>query len=275
MINAHRIVVGRAPRRLDRVCLHLEPGEFVVVLGPNGSGKSTLVRSLCGEVPLVDGTVEMEGRTLGLWDRREAARRRAVLLQEVPVRFPFRVDEVVRLGRAPHRAASLPQNDRRIVSEAIEAVGIGHLARRLYNSLSGGERQRVQMARALAQVWEIPESGGRYLLLDEPTANLDPAHKHRVLDLAREFARSGTGVLAVVHDLQLCVAYADRLLVLDRGRIVADGPPARVLCPELIASVFGVRAIATRDDRGREYLITESSAFGGGAFSAADERRDS
>lgn len=257
MIAARDVVVGRVRRRLDGVSLQLRPGEFVVVLGPNGSGKSTLVRSLCGEARLAAGTVEMDGCPLYRWSRPAAARRLGVLLQEIPVHFPFRVAEVALLGRAPHRAAGTPARDREIAAAALEATGVADLAQRLYGELSGGERQRVQLARVLAQVWEPSVDGGRYLLLDEPTANLDPAHQHRVLALARDFAAAGAGVLAVVHDLQICGRYADRLVLLECGRVAAEGPPAAVLRRERVEAVFGIRTLEARDSTGRIHLVAD------------------
>jgi len=257
MIEARDLVVGDAlPRRLDGVTMRIEPGELVIVVGPNGSGKSTLLRSLCGEVKPLRGEVEMDGRPLALWRRRDAAVRRGVLLQEVPVQFPFRVQEVVRLGRSPHRGALQSVRDVSVVREVLAAVGVAALEHRFYSSLSGGERQRVQLARVLAQVWERPTTGARYLLLDEPTANLDPAHQHRVLQLARAFAHDGAGVLAVVHDLQLCARYADRLILLCAGRIAAQGAVEAVLRPEIIEATFGVRTTVVRDAGGTPYLLT-------------------
>lgn len=255
MIRGEGVIVGEANRRrVDGVDIELEPGAFVAVCGPNGSGKSTLVKALCGEVLLDGGRVALDERSIGDWPRAELARRLSVMLQEVPVRFPFRVSEVALLGRAAY--GSQPSaRDAKIALDALAAVDASGLADRFYMHLSGGERQRVQLARILAQVWEPPEAGARYLLLDEPTASLDLAHQHRVLDLARQFARRGAGVLAVVHDLHLCAQYADRVLLLDRGRLVAEGSPPTVLRPEIIEEVFAVRTVEARDDNGGTYLV--------------------
>jgi iron complex transport system ATP-binding protein len=218
----------------------VKPGEVVAVTGPNGAGKSTLLKVLTGELKPTSGTVFMQERALSLWPLRERARLRAVLPQDFMLSFPFMALEVVLMGRSPHGHGE-SRRDYDIAYQALALTGVGNLAGRLYPTLSGGERQRVQLARVLAQIWEAPVDGrSRYLLLDEPTASLDLSHQHATLRIARDFARQGAGVLAVLHDLNLAAQYADRIVILQAGRMLADGPPLQVLQPELIDRAFAM-----------------------------------
>jgi len=231
---------------LDGVSLELVPGEVHAVLGRNGAGKSTLLRALSGELRPQAGTVQLNGRALAAWTPRQRARQRAVLPQAESLRFGFSVEQVVALGRyacPQHR----PEQERDIVLAALRAAGVETLAGRRYPSLSGGERARVQFARVMAQVWEPlpqaePELGGhaRYLLLDEPTASLDLAHQHGCLLQARRFAGAGVGVLAVLHDPNLALRYADRVSVLENGRLTGQGPVREVLTQELLQRTYGL-----------------------------------
>jgi iron complex transport system ATP-binding protein len=224
---------------LSGVSLALRPGELLAVIGPNGAGKSTLLRLLAGETRPSHGHVRLDNRALGAWNRRALARRRAVLPQSSSLSFPFTVGEVVLLGRAPHTGGIERAIDRTIAQHALEAVGIGALAGRAYPSLSGGERQRVHLARVLAQLMHEP---GRYtpgfLLLDEPVTSLDPRHQHAALALARDFVGQGGGALAILHDVNLAARYADRVIVLANGRMVAAGTPAEALSPAVLSPVF-------------------------------------
>lgn len=236
---AIRVVVGGAPL-LDDVALNVAPGDVVAIIGPNGAGKSTLLRALAGDVQPADGTVRLLGRPLHAWPVQEQARRRAVLPQQSTLAFAFTAREVVLLGRVPHSGGAAGPRDVAIAEAALEAVDAGHLADRWYTTLSGGEQQRVHLARVLAQIWEPIDDQPRFLLLDEPTNNLDLAHQHHTLALARRWARQSVGVVVVLHDLNLAAQYADRLVLLYAGRVVAVGTPADVLTPAQIAAVFGL-----------------------------------
>ncbi len=228
---------------LNEVSFAVQPGEVLIVIGPNGAGKSTLLKALCGDIGVTAGEVRMNGRLLRDWPLRERAKVRAVLPQETALGFPFPVFDVVLMGRGPHLRGGESAHDRAIARAALQRVEADHFAWRRYTTLSGGERQRVQLARVLAQIWEPPADGStRYLLLDEPTANLDLTHQHALLGLARRFAGHGVGVLAVLHDLNLAAAYADRIAVLKDGRLIALDTPAAVLQPALIKRVFAMTA---------------------------------
>lgn len=229
---------------VDSVDLRLRPGRVTVVVGANGAGKTTLLRLASGELAPTAGAVQMDGRPLAALSAREQARRRAVLAQQSHLRFAFSVLEVVLMGRSPHVRRTEAASDWQIAQAALEAVAMEDFAARSYPTLSGGEQQRVHLARALAQIWTPPPDGGhRYLLLDEPTASLDLRHQHGVLAAARRFAGEGAGVLAVLHDLNLAAQYADHLVVLTGGRVLAQGAPADVLTPAVIQAAFGMRVL--------------------------------
>lgn len=228
--------------RLRDIDLSLNEGEVLGVLGPNGAGKSSLFGALCGELTPSTGTVQLEGQPLGKWSGHERAQRMTVLPQTSTLEFDFIVRQVVGFGRLPH--ASGVQVDAQIIEEVLDHCALQHLAERPYTKLSGGERQRVQLARALTQLW--PAAPGKTLLLDEPTAALDPQHQHATLQLIRKVASDGASVALVLHDLNLAARYCDRLLLLTEGRIQALGSPAEVLQPQLLQDVFGLGVLIQR-----------------------------
>ncbi|NMO14828.1 heme ABC transporter ATP-binding protein [Pyxidicoccus fallax] len=243
-LSANGVEVWRGRgRTLGPVDLVLQPGEVLAVVGPNGAGKSTLLSALAGELRLGAGDVLLEGLPLDRWQPRERARRLAVLPQESSLGFSFTALEVALLGRSPHARRRESGADLEAAYVALEATDTRHLASRPYPTLSGGEKQRVQLARVLAQLSAPLEQGHRYLLLDEPTASLDLAHQHLILEAAGRFAREGGAVLAVLHDLNLAARHAHRLALLAGGRVVEQGTPEQVLRPDLIAETFGLDVV--------------------------------
>jgi iron complex transport system ATP-binding protein len=232
----------------------LAAGQVTAIVGPNGAGKSTLLSLLCGSRKATQGTVTLDGQALTAWAHDNLARRRAVLVQDNSVAFNHTVQEVVALGRYPHRLCPSRQENR-IVPQAMALAGVAGMAQQGIHHLSGGERARVHFARVLAQVWEAPGQGSRWLFLDEPTAALDLRHQTDVLQRARDWAtQQSVGVVAVVHDLNLALRFADRALVLSQGHCVADGPPLQVLTPALLAQVWGVDAWCTTTPSGETRL---------------------
>ena len=231
---------GRAVLR--DVSLSIGAGERVALVGPNGAGKSTLLRVLAGIVPPAHGRVELDGVPLARLDRLAIARRLAVVPQQATIPFATTVEEVVGLGRLPHEdpfRGARPA-DRAAIGAAIERVGVGHLMGRDARELSLGERQLVLLALAVAQAAPV-------LLLDEPTVHLDLRHQVGAMDLLVDLnERDGTTVLAVLHDLTLAAHFFPRLVLLDRGEIVADGPPSDVLSADRIREVFGVDPMLVR-----------------------------
>ncbi len=225
---------------LDDVTLELRAGELVGLLGPNGAGKTTLLRVTLGLQP-ASGTVTLGGERLAALPPRARALAVAYVPQEHEIAWPIAVRELVRLGRLPHRRP--PAEDAAAVEAALAHMDIAGLADRPATELSGGERCRALIARALAQAAPL-------LLLDEPTAGLDPAHSLALMAMLRALVAGGHGALVSLHDLALAARWCDRLLLLDRGRIVADGPPLEVLTPARLADVYGVTAHVSRDSGG-------------------------
>ena len=213
-------------------------GEVTVVVGPNGAGKSSLLKVLVGDLVQTSGEVRLNHRELASWAVGDKAKILATLPQHSVLNFPFTAAEVVQLGRIPHRTGI--QRDAQIVDQALARVDAKYLQKRFYTQMSGGERQRVQLARVLAQICEPSSLGERFLILDEPTSAFDLAHQQLTLALVRELAGSGIGVVMVLHDLNLAARCADKILVLDGGRIAAQGTPTEVLTVAVIDQVFGV-----------------------------------
>ncbi|NED14507.1 heme ABC transporter ATP-binding protein [Streptomyces sp. SID9124] len=216
---------------LDSIDLTAYAGEVLALVGPNGAGKSTLLAALAADLPAESGAVRIDGRPVTDWSAPELALRRAVLPQSAALAFPFPVEDVVRMGRAPWAGTDRADEDDPAVAEAMAATEVTEFAGRPFSALSGGERARVALARVLAQRAPL-------LLLDEPTAALDLRHQELVLRICRERAAAGDAVVVVLHDLGLAAAYADRAAVLHEGRIAVAGPPAEVFSGDLLGRVY-------------------------------------
>lgn len=249
--------------RLATVDVQIQAGRFTAILGPNGAGKSTLMSMLVGERAPQSGQVLLDGLELSAHAAEPLARRRAVMPQDCSVAFDFTAQEVVELGRYPHRR--LPgAEEAQIPAEAMALTGVDHLAQRSINTLSGGERARTHLARVLAQIWQPPQDGSaRWLLLDEPTAALDLAHQHHAMRLLRQWAHSrSAGVVAVIHDLNLALRYADDVLVLGGDAGVHHGQVLDVLQPELVRQVWGMHCDPVRSSDGAlQYIFVADSVL--------------
>ena len=233
---------------VEHASLDIAHGELVALVGPNGAGKSTLLSVLAGDRNPSEGAALIDGRTPADWGFSELARRRAVLTQDNQVSFPFRVREVVAMGRTPWRGTEQTHEDDEAIAAALLECDVLHLANRTFTSLSGGERARVSLARVLAQ-----RTPG--VLLDEPTASLDLRHQEDVLTVARRLAHAGSAVGVVLHDLSLAAAYAHRIAVMESGRIAAVGAPAEVMQPELLERVYGIGVRLIPDPAGGAPII--------------------
>ncbi|MEV0929331.1 heme ABC transporter ATP-binding protein [Streptomyces phaeochromogenes] len=216
---------------LSGVDVTARAGEVLALVGPNGAGKSTLLGALAADLPAAAGVVRVHGRPASEWSAQELALRRAVLPQSAALSFPFAVEEVVRMGRAPWAGRPEEDEDEAAVASAMAATEVSDFAGRSFSALSGGERARVALARVLAQ-------RTRLLLLDEPTAALDLRHQELVLRVCRARAHAGDAVVVVLHDLGLAAAYAHRVVILRAGRAVADGRPAEVFTDRLLSDVY-------------------------------------
>lgn len=209
------------------------PGEVTVIVGPNGSGKTTLMRALTGEVAY-SGTVTLDGEDVSRMRPVALAARRAVLPQSTRMAFPFTVLEVVRLGLLAGVAS-----DETLPHKALRRVGLGGYEGRFFHELSGGEQQRCQLARVLVQVWApVAEGRPRWLFLDEPVSSLDIGHQLEVMQLARDYAQRGGGVVAVMHDLNLTAMFADQVVLIERGHVTARGTPQDVLTSTRLSSAY-------------------------------------
>ncbi|MGX5846968.1 heme ABC transporter ATP-binding protein [Mesorhizobium sp. PL10] len=242
MIEARDVSVAIGGKRIvTNVDFVARQGEIAAIVGPNGSGKTTFLKALSGDLTFT-GTIAVNGRNLADMKPVEAATARAVLPQATTLSFPFTVHEVVRLGLVGGRSGVLPGEDDRLPERALARVDLDGFAGRFYQELSGGEQQRVQLARVLCQVWApVLDGKPRYLFLDEPVSSLDIKHQLIIMNIARDFARRGGGVIAILHDLNLTAMYADRIFVMHRGRLAADGSPQEVLSDDLIEKVFDCR----------------------------------
>ena len=232
---------------LNSLSLNVRPGELVGIIGPNGSGKSSFLRTVYRVLKPDAGLIMLDGDDVWKLSTRKAAQRTAAVLQEAPTEFEFTAEEMVFMGRTPHKGPLDRETaeDHRIVADSLSRVGMSAFAQRAFSTLSGGEKQRVLIARALAQQ-------ARLLVLDEPTTHLDIRYQLEILELVRGL---GVTALAALHDLNLAAAYCDRVYAIDEGRVVQSGTPEEVLTPELLRQVFRVGAsVQTNQLTGRPHL---------------------
>jgi iron complex transport system ATP-binding protein len=227
---------------VDGVDLALPEGSFTVILGPNASGKSTVLRALARVLKLEAGDVLFDGRALGEYGSKELARRMGLLPQDAIAPEGMRVADLVSRGRYPHHSAlqRWTSADDTATRDALASTNTTDLAERYVDQLSGGQRQRVWVALLLAQQTPV-------MLLDEPTTFLDIAHQYELLDLLRTLNRQGKTVIAVLHDLNQAARYADNLVLMKEGRVVATGTPSALITAERVGDVFGIDAVVTPD----------------------------
>lgn len=244
-LEVQDLTVRLGPRTvLADLSLSVAAGECVGLIGPNGAGKSTLLRAIMG-LTRAAGTVRLGDGDVVAMDERARARAIAYLPQETHVAWPLTVAALVMLGRAPFRSGFAPptEADHAAVEAALAVMDLHHLRDRSVLALSGGERSRVLIARALAQDTHV-------LLADEPTTGLDPAHQIALMETFRALVGRGRSVLVSLHDLALAAQWCDRLVLMDRGAVVASGRPDEVLTPDTLAAVYGVRAHFGESSRG-------------------------
>lgn len=238
MIEVNNVDFGVKGRQLiHQVSFSAKAGEFWAIVGANGAGKSTMMKLLSREHRPTSGQIQFDGRDLSKYKLSELARKRAVLAQQNSITLAFSVEEIVLMGRYPFYDSQPTDRDLAIVDHCLQKVGIAHFKNRSFPTLSGGEQQRVQLARTLAQIWEID---GGLILLDEPTTGMDLLHQYETFRLAREMTAKGYCVIAVVHDLNLALQYADQVLIMKSGQAFAAGIPEEVLNPENIKESFGL-----------------------------------
>lgn len=246
-------VRARARTLLCEVSLDVAPGEFVAIIGPNGAGKSTLLNALAGDRVLSAGKILLDGRSLPQWNKMELARRRAVLPQHSSVAFDFTGLQIAMLGLLAFRGSLSERQMQALAERALAETEALSFADRPYTVLSGGERQRIQLARVLAQCDADPASMP-FLLLDEPITGLDLSHQHAALASARRRADRGLGVLAVLHDLNMAARYADRVGIVENGRVTNLGPTRETLDPGRLSAVFATPIVRIEAAGGAAFL---------------------
>jgi len=223
------------------VSVSFAPGKLHLIIGPNGAGKSTLIKVLARLLRPQNGTIEYDGADVQHASEAALAKQRAVLSQAVEAAFPLSVREVVMMGRYPHFGGRPGPTDESIVDEVMAHFDVTEFSERNYQTLSGGERQRVNFARVLSQLWDNGTASCRYLFLDEPLTFLDIRHQIDFMKKVRDFAGARDVVtVGVVHDLNLAARFADQIVLLDQGLLVASGTATDVLTADLIRSTFGV-----------------------------------
>ena len=242
VIKCENVSVIRGTKTiLNDVSMHANQGELVAILGPNGAGKSTLLGVLAGDLSPDSGTVHFGDDQISSLTKSDLARYRAVLPQQVTVSFPFSVEEVVEMGRGPKSNGA----DQDLIEMAMKKVDVLEMRNRLYRSLSIGEQARVSMARILAQDTQL-------LLLDEPTAVLDIGQQEKLMRIVRSLVDEGRTVIAVFHDLNVAMSFADRVVLLRKGKQVADGTPRTTMTAETLSNIYEhkIDVVAVNDDTG-------------------------
>jgi len=221
---------------LEGINISVNPGELLVIVGPNGAGKSTLLSVLANEMGKTAAPVFFKKKTFKEWDNKELAHNKAKFSQSNSHDIPLAVNDVVMMGRYPYFNATPSDADKNAVLTAMEETDVAALKDRDYNSLSGGEKQRVHLARVLAQLDNNVQH--KLVFLDEPLNNLDVLHQHRILHTIKKFTERGNTAVMVLHDLNLAAQFADTVMLLKRGKIVAHDAPAKVFTKEIISRVY-------------------------------------
>lgn len=242
---------------LQSVNLRLKAGTFTALLGPNGAGKSSLLKIISGRVKPQKGIVLLEEQDIQDYKESELALRRAVLPQKSNIQFPYSVKEVVMMGCFAHQQTQAKQE--KLALEKLDEVNFQYPSNRIYQNLSGGEQQRVQLARVLAQI-SAPTNTEKYLLLDEPTASLDIAREQQFMQTVKKLCKAGIGVLAVIHDINLAIQYADELVFMKSGRVIQSGATDQIINQKLIEKVYdhAVQLLQT-DQRSKPFIMPIST----------------
>lgn len=249
-----RYSIGKK-RLVDGLNFEVCPGELMAIVGANGAGKSTLLKLLCKELNFESGEILIRGQPLRKYNQNAMAKFRAVLSQQTTLSVSFKVYELVTMGRYPHFNNHPDNYDLDIIQRAMEETGVSQFSQRDYSTLSGGEQQRVQLARVIAQIYDQP---GGILFLDEPTNGLDLRYQQQILGLARSLADRGYCVVSVLHDVNIAARYADKVLMMKKGKTVAFGAPSDVINCENIHQAFNIHVKLIQDDEFRCPFVVPS-----------------
>lgn len=244
MINMHQAAFSiNQPKLLQPISLHILPNEFVVIMGPNGAGKSTLLKLMSGQLKATEGELLFDNVLIEKIDKISLAKKRAVLSQHYQISFPLSTKEIVLMGRFPYFNHRPTAQDLSLVKTVMDQLGVAHLSERSYGTLSGGEAQKVQMCRVLVQLHN-KEDANSLMLLDEPVSHLDIHYQHLLLGIARTWVAPKKAVVAVLHDINLALKYADRILFLKNGTLVNHYTKGQLFPIEIIQNVFDVTALS-------------------------------
>ncbi len=254
------VKIGAKPI-VSNVSFSAQSGAVTTIIGPNGSGKTTLMKAISGDLAY-RGSIQLMGHEVSAMKPWQMSGMRAVLPQSASLSFPFTVNEVVRLGIATGLHKTPPAVIGNRVREALQKVDLNGFAGRTYQELSGGEQQRVQLARVLCQVWEpVVDNRPRFLFLDEPISSLDIRHQLVILDIARDFARAGGGVLSILHDLNLTAMYSDHVVVMHRGQCQGSGTVKSIMNDHLLQSVFECKLrVGAIPDGNQAFILPQTIA---------------
>lgn len=225
---------------LQESSIQFEQGKFHVIMGANGAGKSTLLKLLAGDQKTSSGKIFLFEKNLEHYSKKQLATKRAVLSQHYSITFPISVDDIVLMGRYPYFSNNPTAIDLSICKEAMRLMDVFDLKERDYNTLSGGEAQKAQMSRVLAQIWGAKKGEEKLLFLDEPVSHLDVKYQHQLLKAAKQLCHQHTTVIAILHDINLSIAYADRILFMKQGKILYDTTNLSNISTEMIQDVFDV-----------------------------------
>lgn len=242
MLNAKNISFKIGNQYLiENISVDFNKKEFSVIMGQNGAGKSTLLKILAGSLKATVGEVNILNKRIENYKEIELARMRAVLSQHYEIAFPVNVEDVVMMGRYPHFKSEPTVKDQTIIDKTLDLMGIRNLKKRDYNTLSGGEAQKVHMARVLAQIWQYNDSSDKILFLDEPVSQLDIRYQHFILQVAKKYTSENILVIAILHDLNLAVNYADNIIFMKDGKIISKFNSTNDIDKDIINEVFDIK----------------------------------
>lgn len=240
---------------LQESTIQFGKGLFHVIMGANGAGKSTLLKLLAGDQKSSSGKIFLFEKELSNYSKKELATKRSVLSQHYNITFPILVNDIVLMGRYPYFSTNPTVNDLSICTQAMQLMDVQDLADRDYNTLSGGEAQKVQMSRVLAQIWEAKKDDEKILFLDEPVSHLDVKYQHQLMNAAKNLCKQQTTVIAILHDINLSIAYADRILFMKQGKMVYDTSNLSDISTEIIRNVFDVNSTILHPENHKPVVV--------------------
>ncbi len=233
---------------LNDVSIKIHQGEILSVIGPNGAGKSTLLKSLAGDIKPTSGAIHYDNKDISDVNIQERAFTRSVMSQLQAIAFDFSVKEIIEMGWIDRGESAYATEFENAVMDVVTKCGVKDLISRNFNTLSGGEQRRIHFARTLLQLWRPSDSSDpKYLLLDEPTANLDLTYEVKLLNIVKEAANDETGVMLVLHDLNLAAKFSDKIVLLDKGSVVKIGTPSEVLNSKILSKVYDIEIKVQED----------------------------